>query len=143
MKKNFEKLDLTLKYLINNEDEMGIEATEIYKNLGETIDISDHEQWKILIKLERDGFIKRHMKTQRRPDKTETKTTTKIFSSTFDGLLFIENGGYKIDFSNKKRDKLHSKISQWFNIVWKPFAVIIGILTIFKLVTSVIDYFSK
>lgn len=137
----FKKLDNTLKFINSIDDPKGIDAMDIFKNSGSKIELSDPEQWKILMKLEKDGYIKRHINQSRHPDGTVTEKPTKRFSTTIDGLLFIENGGYKIQFATSKREKLHSWVSQWFNILWKLFAIVIGILTIIKLSTTLIEYF--
>lgn len=138
---DYKKLDRTLDYIYRNQDEAGIEAIEIYKNLGKSIGVSDPEQWKILMKLENDGLLKRHEKIQRNGTEIISREITKIFSTTFDGKVFLDNGGYKVKFTIYKRERLHGWVNQWFNILWKPFAIVIGILTIIKLIFSVIDRF--
>ena len=137
----FKRLDNTLKFINSIEDAKGIDAMDVFNESGSKMDISDPIQWKLLVKLEKDEYIKRHINQSLSQDGSSTDKTTKRFSSTIDGKLFLENGGYEMQSKVYKREKLHSWVSQWFNIIWKPFAVLIGMLTIIKLTLSLIEHF--
>ena len=139
----FKKLDNTLKFINSVTDGKGIDAMDVFNESGKKMEISDPEQWKLLMKLQKDGFIKRHINQQPQKEGPPIEKPTKRFSSTIDGKIFLENGGYEMQFKITKREKLHSWVSQWFNILWKPFAIVLGLLTIIRLTILIFEHLNK
>jgi len=135
--KEYEKLDKTLKYLVENTDPYGKQSTDIHNELKVATDAV--EQHLILEKLVKDGYSIIHVPKNK---ETGEYRNDPCYIASYDGIVFRENNGYKVEYAIRNRELLNRKIISWLNPAWKIILFISAILTLlfgsFKAYTEII-----
>ena len=122
--KAYKKLDKTLDYLIANKDAYGQQSNEIHKNLNIAQDQT--EQHLMLEKLIEDGYA--IVMIPKTGGKEERHNPCYIIS--FNGILFKEFGGYKVEYAIRQRELFTRKLLSWLNPTWKTVGFILTILAV-------------
>ena len=125
--KEYEKLDKTLQYLIDNTDPYGMQSTEIHNELKVATDAV--EQHLILEKLVKDGYSVIHVPKNK--ETGEEYRNDSFCIASYDGIVFRENNGYKVEYAIRNRELINRKIISWLNPAWKIILFISAILTLF------------
>uniref|UniRef100_UPI00404B1B71 hypothetical protein n=1 Tax=Fulvivirga sp. TaxID=1931237 RepID=UPI00404B1B71 len=128
--KSYEKLDRTLEYLIEKGNAYGEKSKDIHNKLK--IADSPLEQHLILEKLKEDNYVYALYEKNSETGEEVNKTNPSYLVS-YHGVIFLENGGYEIEFTLMKREKLNRHILSVLNPAWKVLAFILLLGGIFKL----------
>ncbi len=119
-----EKLDMILKYMSENLNEIPTRPTQIAENAG--LKIESPEAHLMLDMMFKDGYV--------------SKQNDKVFYEIlYKGIIFLDNGGYTRENYVAKRQMLAKRVSDYVDIVVKP----VGIVTALAITTWTIIQIAK
>ena len=122
-----DKLDAILSYMSNNLDDIPQRPDRIIENVG--LNFEKTESYMMLKMLHEDGCVFSHN------DKASYGIKTK-------GMIFLKNGGYKLQHKIYKRKMCAEKISDNVNIIVKPIGILTAILVSFYTAIKILEFFN-
>lgn len=128
-KKSFQKLDDTLKFLLESSDAFGLESSDVHNEL----DIANNslEQHMILEKLRKDGNVEAIYPKDSKTGKEDIYNPS--FVASFAGKMYLESGGYKVEYVLRRRELLNRKVLSILNPGWKILGFVVALMLTVKL----------
>lgn len=134
--KRHEKLDLVLKYFVND-DMIPKNPMEICDNAG--LEVDKVEAIKILDFLAAEGNADFIMsESNGRINKLD-----RYYYGNYKGIILLDNGGYKLTFYEYRRKKIANKISEYVDIIVKPLGILTAFSVIIWTITQIVNFYQK
>jgi hypothetical protein len=124
------KLDLILKHLSENIGDIPKRPDTILEDSGLVLEKS--EAYLIINMLFDDGYL-RQAKTKELYNGT--------YCIKYNGLVFLDNGGYELKHKIYKRKHLSSTVSDYVDIVVKPIGIVTAVLVSIWYIIKLLEFF--
>ncbi|RXP53648.1 hypothetical protein EC396_10145 [Lutibacter sp. HS1-25] len=125
-----QQLDLILKYMSENLDSIPRRPDSIIRRAK--LNIDNTESYRMFIKMLSDGYVYEHINDNK-------KTLT--FGISYNGIIFLADGGYSSYYSKNKLKNLALKISNITDIIIKPIGVFTAILISAWYIVKLLEFF--